>query len=65
MHYLYSVFDACIHVVQGDDILGIVIFYLHQVSNLPVGALRNLNTDLDIYLFVSPLGDSRLYILRT
>ena len=43
MHDLNAVFNPNIHVVQCDNVFGVMVFDLHEVAYLTVGTLRQLN----------------------
>ena len=48
MHDLNAVFNPRIHVIQGDNILGLMILDLHEVAHLVVRVRRQLDADLHI-----------------
>ena len=56
MHDLNAVFNTNIHIIQSDNIFGVMVFDFHEVAHLTVGALWQLNAYLHIDPFVTSSG---------
>ena len=56
MHDSNAVFNPYIHVIQGDNVLGVMVFDLHEVAHLAVRAHRQLDANLHIDPLVATSG---------
>ncbi len=52
-----AILVVCIKAVCGDHVFGVVVLDLHEIADFPIGVLRQLDTDLDIDLLITPDAD--------
>ena len=56
MHDFNAVFNPYVHVIQGDNVFGVMVLDLHEVAHLTVRARRQLDADLHIDPLVAAGG---------